>query len=388
MKPIPYGHQDINQADIDAVLEVLQSDWLTQGPAITCFERKVADYCGAQYAVAVSSATAALHLACLAAGLAPNMWLWTSPNTFVASANCGRYCDANVDFVDIDPLTYNLSIAELETKLIQADNQQKLPKVVIPVHFSGQSCQMAKIAALAQQYQFTVIEDASHALGGSYRGQKVGSCAFSDMAVLSFHPVKIITTGEGGMILTNRLDLYEKLLRLRSHGITREPQQMQGEIPGAWYYQQIDLGYNYRLTDLQAALGVSQMARLDAFVARRHQLVARYHHGFADLPLILPYEAAEAFSAYHLYVIQLKLNEISKTRTQVFNQLRAANILVNVHYIPVHTQPYYQQLGFKMGDFPQAEQYYQAAISLPLFPGLTEQEQDYVIHTVRQAIIA
>jgi UDP-4-amino-4,6-dideoxy-N-acetyl-beta-L-altrosamine transaminase len=388
MKPIPYGHQDINQADIDAVLEVLQSDWLTQGPAITCFERKVADYCGAQYAIAVSSATAALHLACLAAGLAPDMWLWTSPNTFVASANCGRYCGVNVDFVDIDPRTYNLSIAELETKLIQADKQQKLPKVVIPVHFSGQSCQMAEIAALAQQYQFTVIEDASHALGGSYRGQKVGSCAFSDMVVLSFHPVKIITTGEGGMILTNKLDLYEKLLRLRSHGITREPQQMQEEIPGAWYYQQIDLGYNYRLTDLQAALGVSQMARLDAFVARRHQLVARYHHRLADLPLILPYEAAEAFSAYHLYVIQLKLNEISKTRAQVFQQLRAANILVNVHYIPVHTQPYYQQLGFKMGDFPQAEQYYQAAISLPLFPSLTEQEQDYVIHTVRQAIIA
>jgi len=388
MKSIPYGHQEINQADIDAVTEVLRSDWLTQGPTISCFERKVAEYCGVNYAVAVSSATAGLHLACLAAGLAESDILWTSPNTFVASANCGRYCGAAVDFVDIDPRSYNLSVAQLENKLIQASKQQKLPKVVIPVHFAGQSCDMAKIAQLAQQYQFTVLEDASHALGGCYQGQKVGNCAFSDMVVLSFHPVKIITTGEGGMVLTNRLDLYEKLLRLRSHGITREPQQMTATSDGAWYYQQLDLGYNYRLTDIQAALGISQLTRLDQFVARRHELVARYHHAFANLPLILPYEEAEVYSAYHLYVIQLKLNEMSKTRRQVFDELRAANILVNVHYIPVHTQPYYQQLGFKIGDFPQAEQYYNAAISLPLFPSLTEVEQDYVIHAVQQAVIS
>lgn len=386
MKPIPYGHQDINQADIDAVLEVLQSDWLTQGPTISCFERKVAEYCGVQYAVAVSSATAGLHLACLAADLGAQDWLWTSPNTFVASANCGRYCGAQVDFVDIDPQSYNLSAEQLEIQLIQAEKNHKLPKVVIPVHFAGQSCEMEKIAALAQRYQFTVIEDASHALGGSYFNKKVGSCAFSDMTVLSFHPVKIITTGEGGMILTNRLDLYEKLLLLRSHGVTREPQQMTTTSPGAWYYQQIDLGYNYRLTDIQAALGISQLARLDQFVTRRRELVARYHEHFADLPLILPQEGVGVYSAYHLYVIQLKLKEISKTRRQVFDELRAANILVNVHYIPVHTQPYYQQFGFKIGDFPNAEQYYEAAITLPLFPSLTDAEQDRVITTVQQAL--
>lgn len=386
MKPIPYGHQDINQADIDAVVEVLHSDWLTQGPTISCFERKVAEYCGVQYAIALSSATAGLHLACLAAGLEQQDWLWTSPNTFVASANCGRYCGAQVDFVDIDPLTYNLSVTALETKLIQAEQNHKLPKIVVPVHFAGQSCEMDKIAELAQRYNFTVIEDASHALGGSYLRKKVGSCAFSDMTVLSFHPVKIITTGEGGMILTNRLDLYEKLLLLRSHGVTRDPQQMTTTSHGAWYYQQIDLGYNYRLTDIQAALGISQLARLDQFVTRRRELVERYQQHFADLPIILPYEQPEAYSAYHLYVIQLKLNEISKTRRQVFDELRAANILVNVHYIPVHTQPYYQQLGFKVGDFQNAEQYYEAAISLPLFPSLTEVEQDHVIATVQQAL--
>ncbi len=386
MKPIPYGHQDINQADIDAVVEVLHSDWLTQGPTISCFERKVAEYCGVQYAIALSSATAGLHLACLAAGLEQQDWLWTSPNTFVASANCGRYCGAQVDFVDIDPLTYNLSVTALETKLIQAEQNHKLPKIVVPVHFAGQSCEMDKIAELAQRYNFTVIEDASHALGGSYLRKKVGSCAFSDMTVLSFHPVKIITTGEGGMILTNRLDLYEKLLLLRSHGVTRDPQQMTTTSHGAWYYQQIDLGYNYRLTDIQAALGISQLARLDQFVTRRRELVERYQQHFADLPIILPYEQPEAYSAYHLYVIQLKLNEISKTRRQVFDELRAAHILVNVHYIPVHTQPYYQQLGFKVGDFQNAEQYYEAAISLPLFPSLTEAEQDHVIATVQQAL--
>lgn len=386
MKPIPYGHQDVNQADIDAVVEVLHSDWLTQGPTISCFERKVAEYCGVQYAVALSSATAALHLACLAADLGAQDWLWTSPNTFVASANCGRYCGAQVDFVDIDPLSYNLSIERLEAQLIQAESDHKLPKVVVPVHFAGQSCEMDKIAELAQRYHFTVIEDASHALGGHYLGKKVGSCAFSDMTVLSFHPVKIITTGEGGMILTNRLDLYEKLLRLRSHGVTRDPQQMTIASPGAWYYQQIDLGYNYRLTDLQAALGISQLARLDQFVTRRRALVARYQQHFAHLPLILPQEYAGVYSAYHLYVIKLKLDEISKTRRQVFDELRAANILVNVHYIPVHTQPYYQQLGFKVGDFPNAEQYYEAAISLPLFPSLTDAEQDQVITAVQQAL--
>lgn len=384
---IPYGCQDISQADIDAVVEVLRSDWITQGPALERFEQLVADCCGAKYAVAVSSATAALHIACLAAGLDPGDILWTSPNTFVASANCGRYCGAEVDFVDTDPKTYNLSPDTLEKKLAEAQAQGKLPKVVIPVHLAGQSCEMETIARLAQEYGFRVIEDASHGIGGQYKGKPVGCCQYSDMAVFSFHPVKIITTGEGGMVLTNQEALYQRLIRLRTHGITRDPELMTEMSHGGWYYQQLELGFNYRMTDIQAALGASQMQRLDKFVKQRQFLAERYDRLLQDLPLTLPWQHPDTKSSWHLYVIRLKLDKISKTHRQVFEELRRAKIGVNLHYIPVHTQPYYQQLGFKYGDFPQSEQYYQEAISIPLYYGLKECNQERVVNTIREALV-
>ena len=384
---IPYGRQDISQEDIDTVVEVLRSDWITQGPKIAVFEKIVSDYCGAKYAVAVSSATAGLHIACLAAGLSQGDILWTSPNTFVASANCGLYCGATVDFVDIDPNTYNLSIEELERKLTEAENQGCLPKVVVPVHFSGQSCEMEKIAQLSAKYGFRVIEDAAHGIGGRYQGEPVGSCQFSDMAVFSFHPVKIITTGEGGMVLTNKEDLYEKLIRLRSHGITRKVELMREESHGPWYYQQLELGFNYRMTDIQAALGASQMQRLDEFVKRRRFLAERYNQLLQDLPLVLPWQHPDTESSWHLYVIRLKLNKISKSHRQVFEDLRQAKIGVNLHYIPVHTQPYYKQLGFKWGDFPQAEQYYREAISIPIYYGLTEENQKAIVWALNSCTI-
>ncbi|NEQ36722.1 MAG: UDP-4-amino-4,6-dideoxy-N-acetyl-beta-L-altrosamine transaminase [Okeania sp. SIO3I5] len=379
---IPYGRQNISQEDIDAVVEVLRSDWITQGPAIERFEKIVSDYCGAKYAVAVSSATAGLHIACLAAGLSQGDILWTSPNTFVASANCGLYCGATVDFVDIDPNTYNLSVDQLEGKLIEAEKQGCLPKVVIPVHFAGQSCEMAKIAALSERYGFRIIEDAAHGIGGYYQRKPVGSCQFSDMAVFSFHPVKIITTGEGGMILTNKEELYEKLIRLRTHGITRKVELMKEESHGPWYYQQLELGFHYRMTDIQAALGASQIQRLDEFVKQRRFLAERYHQLLQGLPLMLPWQHPDTESSWHLYVIRLKLDKIKKTHRQVFEELRQAKIGVNLHYIPVHTQPYYQELGFKWGDFYEAEQYYQEAISIPLYYGLTENNQDFVANKI------
>jgi UDP-4-amino-4,6-dideoxy-N-acetyl-beta-L-altrosamine transaminase len=380
---IPYGRQDISPADIDAVVEVLRSDWITQGPAIERFEQLVADYCGAKYAVAVSSATAALHIACLAAGLGSGDILWTSPNTFVASANCGLYCGADVDFVDIDPHTYNLSVEVLEQKLARAELEGKLPKVVVPVHLAGQSCEIERILALSRKYGFTILEDASHAIGARYQDNPVGSCLFSDMAVFSFHPVKIITTGEGGMVVTNREDLYEKLIRLRTHGITRNPELMQGESHGLWYYQQLELGFNYRMMDIQAALGASQMQRLDEFVSRRRVLADHYNEMLANLPVTLPWQHPDTESSWHLYVIRLQLDKIAKTHRQVFEELRQARIGVNLHYIPVHTQPYYQNLGFKWGDFPQAEEYYQEAISLPIYYGLSDENQERVIAVIR-----
>ncbi len=382
---IPYGRQDISAQDVAAVVKVLQSDWITQGPAIERFEQRVADYCGAKYAVAVASATAGLHIACLAAGLGTGNWLWTAPNTFVASANCGLYCGAQVDFVDIEPQTYNLSVTALEHKLANTP-PSRLPKVVIPVHFAGQSCEMAELAKLALQYGFQIIEDAAHGIGGAYQGQPVGNCLFSEMAVFSFHPVKIITTGEGGMVLTNRDDLYEKLIRLRSHGITRNPDLMQAESHGGWYYEQLELGFHYRMTDIQAALGASQMERLDEFVARRRHLADRYDHLLCDLPLRLPAQHPDANSSWHLYVIRLQLAKLQKTHRQVFDALRQAKIGVNLHYIPVHTQPYYQTLGFQWGDFPEAEQYYREAISLPLYYGLSEADQDRIATVLCAAI--
>jgi UDP-4-amino-4,6-dideoxy-N-acetyl-beta-L-altrosamine transaminase len=385
MKQISYGRQDISDADVAAVAAVLKSDWITQGPAIERFEQAVAEYCGAKYAVAVSSGTAALHLACLAAGLGAGDCLWTSPNTFVASANCAIYCGAQVDFVDIDPRTYNMNPDGLAEKLYRT-GRNRLPKVVVPVHFSGQSCAMERIHELAVAYGFTVIEDAAHAAGGEYKESKVGSCAFSEMTVFSFHPVKIITTGEGGMILTNREDLYEKLLRLRSHGITRDAHLMLNEPDGPWYYQQIDLGYNYRMADLQAALGLSQLQRIGAFVGRRRELAARYDQALSDLPLTLPWQHPDCRSAWHLYVIRLQLRLLKKSRRGVFEALRQAGIGVNVHYIPVHTQPYYQRMGFRRGDFPEAERFYEEAVTLPLYHALAEEDQDYVIATLKKVL--
>ncbi|ABP81462.1 UDP-4-amino-4,6-dideoxy-N-acetyl-beta-L-altrosamine transaminase [Stutzerimonas stutzeri] len=383
---IPYGRQDITQADIDAVVAVLQSDFLTQGPMVPRFEQAVAEHVGARHALAVNSATSALHIACLALGLGPDDYLWTTPITFVASANCGLYCGAQVDFVDIDPRTYNLCPQALAHKLEQAERDGKLPKVVVAVHLCGQPCDMHAIHELARRYGFKIIEDASHAIGGKYRGEFIGNCRYSDITVFSFHPVKIITTAEGGMALTNDAELAVKMALLRSHGITRDPALMTHDVDGPWYYQQIDLGFNYRMTELQAALGVTQMERLDHYVARRHQLARRYDELLAGLSVTTPWQHPDSYSGLHLYVIRLQLEKIDKTHRQVFESLRELGIGVNLHYIPVHTQPYYQRMGFQSGDFPEAECYYAEAISLPMFQTMSEEQQDDVTAAVRQAI--
>ena len=383
---IPYGRQDISEEDIAAVCAVLQSDFLTQGPAIERFESAVARHCGARHAVAVSNATAALHIACLALDLGPGDLAWTSPNTFVASANCARYCGADVDFVDIDPVSWNLSPVLLAQRLDEARALGRLPKVLVPVHFSGQSCDMEEIGRLAREYGVAVIEDASHAIGASFLDAAVGCCKYSDCAVFSFHPVKIVTTGEGGIIVTNRDDLAARLLRLRSHGITRDASLMGDKNPGSWYYEQLELGYNYRMTDIQAALGASQMSRLENFVARRRALAARYDNLLAGLPLQLPVQDARARSSWHLYVVRLHLDEIGRSHRQIFEALRAAGIGVNLHYIPVHLQPYYRALGFAEGYCPEAERYHGEAISLPLYPALSEADQDYIATTLRDLI--
>ena len=383
---IPYGKQDINQADIDSVVDVLQSDFLTQGPQVPLFEKTVSDYCGAEYGVAVNSATSALHVACLALGLGEGDWLWTSPNTFVASANCGLYCNAKVDFVDIDPLTYNLSARELEKKLIQAEKEGRLPKILIPVHFAGQSCEMKKIHGLSKQYGFYIIEDASHAIGGKYLDQPIGSCQYSDITVFSFHPVKIITTAEGGLATTNNKKLLERMQLFRSHGVTRDPELMTKEAEGGWYYQQVGLGFNYRMTELQAALGVSQMERLDDFITLRHQRQKRYDELLKNLPVIAPYQDLDSYSALHLYPIKIQIDKVKSTRKEIFEALRKNDIGVNVHYIPVHTQPYYENMGFKKGDFPNAESYYESAISIPLFHVMTFEQQDQVIAALEKVL--
>jgi UDP-4-amino-4,6-dideoxy-N-acetyl-beta-L-altrosamine transaminase len=384
---IPYGKQSINEQDIQSVIEVLRSDFLTQGPKVNEFESAVARYCGARYAVAVSSGTSALHLACLAAGLRAGDALWTSPITFVASANCALYCGAHPDFSDIDPRSYNMSMDELEGKLAAAQRMNRLPKIVVPVHFAGQSCDMEKLHALSKKYDFRIIEDACHALGGKHKGQAIGSCRYSDMTVLSFHPVKIITTGEGGMVLTNDEKQYQRLLRLRTHGITRDPAFMEGASDGSWYYQQVELGLNYRITDIQAALGLSQLRRIDEFVARRNELAAIYDAALGGLPVEIPYRDPDNYSAFHLYVIRLKLNRIGKSRREVFDELIRKNIGVNVHYIPVHTQPYYRKLGFAAGQFPESERYYREAITLPLYPALTREDQEQVIASLGQILL-
>ncbi|TGL45849.1 UDP-4-amino-4,6-dideoxy-N-acetyl-beta-L-altrosamine transaminase [Leptospira perdikensis] len=379
MKQIPYGRHFIDQTDIDSVLEVLNSDFLTQGPQVPAFEKAVCEYVSAKHAIAVNSATSALHLACIALGVGKGDYVWTSPISFVASSNCALYCGADVDFVDIDSKSYNMSVDRLREKLEKAKAENKLPKVVIPVHFSGQSCDMEKIAALAKEYNFRVIEDASHAIGGSYLNEKVGNCKYSDVTIFSFHPVKIITTGEGGMCTTNDSEIANLIYRLRSHGITRNPKEMTEQPDGPWYYQQIDLGFNYRMNDIQAALGVSQLKRLDTIVEKRHKVREYYDKILKDVGVVLPEQMDYAKSSLHLYVIQVIEKEMNADRKEIFERLRVSGILVNVHYIPIYRQPYYQKkYGFKYSDFPEAEKYYSNTISIPIYPELNQEDQDRV----------
>jgi UDP-4-amino-4,6-dideoxy-N-acetyl-beta-L-altrosamine transaminase len=385
---IPYGRQQVLAEDIAAVVAVLQSDFLTQGPVVPRFERSVADHVGARHGVASNSATSALHMACMALGLGPGDWLWTSPVTFVASANCALYCGARVDFVDIDPRTWNLDPAALEAKLLRAEAEGRLPKVVVPVHLCGQPCDMRAIGALGRRFGFRIVEDASHAIGGRYRGEPVGNCRHSDITVFSFHPVKIITTAEGGLATTQDDELAEQMRLARSHGITRDPARMTHEPDGEWYYQQVALGYNYRLTDLQAALGLSQLSRLEALVARRHELAQRYDRLLQGLPVTRPWQHPDGYSGMHLYVIRLPQGRTGRGHREVFDAMRAAGIGVNLHYIPVHTQPWYRAMGFREGDFPEAEDYYREAITLPMFAHLSESEQDSVVAALAHALEA
>lgn len=383
---IPYGRQDIDDADMAAVAEVLRSDFLTQGSTVPKFEQAMANYCGVAHAVAANSATSSLHLACLALGVGKGSIVWTTPITFVASANCALYCASSVDFVDIDPVTYNMSVDRLKEKLLAAKTNGSLPSVVIPVHLCGQSCDMAGIHALSLEYGFRVIEDASHAIGGRYRNEPVGNCRYSDITVFSFHPVKIITTGEGGMATTNDPELAKRMRMLGSHGITRDSREMTREPDGPWYYEQVELGFNYRMTDIQAALGLSQMRRLDEFVSQRHAIAARYDKLLSDVNVAIPLQHSDSYSGLHLYVVRMHPNMPAGARRQVFESLRAAGIGVNVHYIPVHLQPYYRELGFGVGDFPAAEEYYERAITLPMFPALTEAQQDTIVSTLRKLV--
>ncbi|GAA0670117.1 UDP-4-amino-4,6-dideoxy-N-acetyl-beta-L-altrosamine transaminase [Rheinheimera tangshanensis] len=378
---IPYGRQSISDADVKAVVDTLQSDFLTQGPAIPAFEEALAKYCKVPYAIAVNSATSALHIACLALDVKAGDRVWTSPISFVASANCALYCGAKVDFVDVEPDTGLMSVKALAAKLQQAAANNTLPKVLIPVHLAGHSCAMQQIATLCQPYGIRIIEDASHAIGGSYQQNKIGSCQFSDITVFSFHPVKIITTAEGGAALTKDMALAARMQLLRSHGITRNPDDMTEVSHGPWYYQQIDLGLNYRMTDLQAALGLSQLKRLDIFVNQRIEAVANYSALLQNLALELPQECSTGQSSWHLYIVKLHDENL---RLSTFETLRAAGIGVNVHYIPIHTQPYYQKLGFQWGDFPQAEYFYSRIISLPLYADLTQKSQDYVASVLKK----
>jgi len=383
---IPYGRQSISEQDIQDVVDVLRSDFLTQGPTVAVFEKAVATYCGAAYAVATNSATSTLHVACLALGVGKGDIVWTSPITFVASANCALYCGAEVDFVDIDPKTYNISIEQLKTKLQHAEKNGKLPRVVIPVHLAGQSCDMAAIHALSVRYGFNIIEDASHAIGGKYQGLPIGDCRFSDITVFSFHPVKIITTGEGGMAVTNNAALAGQIQLLRSHAITRDESIMTNASDGPWYYQQIGLGFNYRMTDIHAALGLSQMSRLEEFVRRRQEIAAIYDAEFTQLPVTTPLQHTDCYSAYHLYVIRLQTERVKKSHRQIFESLRAGGIGVNLHYIPVYRQPYYTQIGYIWDDFPNSEAYYAEAISLPIYPAMTNEIQARVVALFTEAL--
>lgn len=383
---IPYGRQEITEDDIRAVNEVMRSDWLTQGPVVPLFEKEVAHFCSARHAVAVNSATSALHIACLALGLGQNDWLWTSPITFVASANCGLYCGAKIDFVDIDPNTYNLCPKALKEKLIKAEKIGRLPKVLVVVHLCGQPCEMVEISELSKKYGFKVIEDASHAIGSKFENNYTGKCVYSDITVFSFHPVKIITSAEGGMALTNSEELAQKMQLLRSHGIIRDSRHMDRESDGSWYYEQIELGYNYRMTDLQAALGLSQLERLEQYVVRRHKHANLYDGLLKDLPITLPWQRPDVVSAYHLYVIRLN-EKLENCHRQFFENLRDRGVGVNLHYIPIYRHPYYEKIGlYSRSEYPEAERYYRQAITLPLYPALSEDQVAEISRHVRIAI--
>ncbi len=384
---IPYAKQSISEEDIEAVVQVLRSDFITQGPVVNQFETAIAQYCQAQYAIAVSSGTAALHLACRALGIGQGDIVWTSPNTFVASANCALYCGASIDFIDIDPHTYNISIAVLKQKLETARENDRLPAAIIPVHFAGQSCDMEAIYHLSQEYGFKIIEDAAHALGGEYNNHRIGSCRYSDITIFSLHPAKMITAGEGGLLLTNSSSLAEQAVLLRTHGITRDPSLMEGESHGLWYYQQTELGYNYRITDIQAALGLSQLQRLNEFVSRRSKIAERYNRLLSALPLNIPQQYKSCQSSWHLYVICLQLNKLNKNRKEIFDELRKKNIGVHVHYIPVHTQPFFKNIGFKEQDFPESVAYYQKAITLPIYVDLSDEIVDYIVGTLSEILV-
>ena len=382
---IPYGRQDITQRDIDAVVDVLKSDFLTQGHKVPLFEKAISDKVGAQYAVAVNSATSALHIACLSLGLGKGDWLWTSPTSSVASSNCGLYCGANIDFVDIDRHTYNMCPSALKEKLIKAKVDNRLPKILVVVHLCGQPCEMEDIHNLSKEYGFSIIEDASHAIGGRYKNKYIGSSQYSDITVFSFHPVKIITTGEGGMALTNNKNLFEKMSLYRSHGITRDPEKMSIKHAGPWHYEMVELGFNYRMTDLQAALGLSQLERLDEYVASRHRLAKIYDDELSDLPIKLPFQIRDGYSGFHLYVI--RISRLKKTHQEVFEELVSHGLGVNLHYIPIHTHPYYQAMGFVAKDFPESVRYAGEAISLPLFPTLKIEDQKRVIRVLKQVLV-
>ncbi|WMS89938.1 UDP-4-amino-4,6-dideoxy-N-acetyl-beta-L-altrosamine transaminase [Pseudoalteromonas sp. HL-AS1] len=382
---IPYGKQDISQADIDAVIDVLKSDWLTQGPKVPAFEDTISAYCGANYATATSSATSALHIACLSLGVSEGDIVWTSPISFVASANCALYCGAKVDFVDVDIDTGNLSPDALEQKLISAEKTNTLPKLVIPVHLAGQSCDMQAIAKLAEKYSFKIIEDASHAIGAKYLGKPVGCCEHSDITVFSFHPVKIITSAEGGMAVTNCKKIDNTMKLLRSHGITSNPTEMTEPSHGPWYYQQVELGFNYRMTELQAALGLSQLTRLNEFVAKRNELASIYTNEFKHLPLTHLHQSTQSYSSYHLYIIRLTGDAVKKHK-ELICSLREHKITSHLHYIPIHIQPYYKGLGFREGDFPNAIEYYNTALTIPLHPKLKTSEQAYIVKKITDII--
>jgi len=383
---IPYSKQSINKEDIKSVVKVLNSEFLTQGPIVPNFEKSVSEYCECPYAIAVNSATSALHIACIALGLNKGDILWTSPISFLASANCALYCEANIDFVDIDIKTFNISTEKLEEKLIKAKSEKKLPKILIPVHMCGQSCDMDSIYKLSKEYGFKIIEDASHALGGKYKNKPIGNCIYSDITVFSFHPVKIITSGEGGMALTKDYQLARKLQLLRSHGVTRNINEMEFNSDGPWYYEQSVLGFNYRMNDIQAALGNNQIKRVDQFVSKRNNIAKRYDHFLENLPLEKPSLLKDCYSSFHLYIIRLKIKNLEKNKLKIFVEMRNKKIGVNVHYIPIHMQPFYKKLGFKKGDFCEAETFYKQAISIPIYPDLSEEKQEFVVKTLTQLI--